>query len=297
MAIAPARRRRIAVWLTLAVGLGALGTAGCGHQRSASSESLSDLRGAKTVQPRSQAARLDLGLVGVSARIGDRDVRSSGTVIDGDRGLILTSAHSVWGASSLKLATGVAILHGRIVARSPCDDIALVETQPWVPGLAALPLATGSLEPGPLTAEQRAFNGQVISRPAQVARRRHPLRGSPMLAAVAHSLVLHGDLAAAASGGPLLDSAGRVAGVIAVAKGRDGVRRSVAVPMSLVRERLRDLRPGTGPLYAGWGEYYRCASLQHAYAAAAYPGFRPRDARLAAPVPASRLKGTGGLDG
>ena len=88
-----------------------------------------------------------------------------------------------------------------------------------------------------------------------------------------------------------------LAGVIAIAKGSDGVRRSVAVPMSLVRERMRDLRPGSGTVYIGWGEYYRCAPLQNAYAAAAYPGFRRRDARLNAPVPASRLRGTGGLDG
>src|SRR3954449_4109532 len=200
MAIAPARRRRIAVWLTLAVGLGALGTAGCGHQRSASSESLSDLRGAKTVQPRSQAARLDLGLVGVSARIGDRDVRSSGTVIDGDRGLILTSAHSVWGASSLKLATGVAVLHGRIVARSPCDDLALVETQPWVPGMVALPQASGPLPGGRLTTVARGWDdggGGIVSTAAQAAagRRRPP---APLLAAIAGGGGLRGGAAPAA---------------------------------------------------------------------------------------------------
>ena len=218
-------------------------------------------------------------------------------MIDGDRGLVLTSAHAVWGASSLKLATGVAVLHGRIVARSPCDDIALVETQPWVPGLAALPQATGRLSPGPVTAVQRSWRGGVVSRPARTARRRHPLRGNRMLAAVEHALVLHGGLGAEASGGPLLDSAGRVAGVIAVATGSDGARRSVAVPMSLVRERMRDLRPGAGTVYIGWGEYYRCAPLQNAYAASVYPGFRARDARLDAPVPASRLHGTAGLDG
>jgi hypothetical protein len=95
----------------------------------------------------------------------------------------------------------------------------------------------------------------------------------------------------------LLDSSGRVAAVMAVTRDRDSAPRSVAVPVSLVRERLRDLRPGPGTVYVGWGEYYRCAPLQQRYAAAAYPGFRRRDARLNAPVPASRLRGTGELDG
>jgi hypothetical protein len=148
-----------------------------------------------------------------------------------------------------------------------------------------------------VTAVQRAFDGRVVSSPASTAPRRHRLTHNPMLAAVTHALVLRGGLGAEASGGALLDSAGRLAGVIAVAKGSDGVRRSVAVPMSLVRERMRDLRPGKGTIYVGWGEYYRCAPLQHAYAAASYPGFHRRDARLNAPVHASRLRGTGGLDG
>src|SRR3954465_2923981 len=296
MAIAPARRRRIAVSLTLAVGLGALGTAGCGHQRSAGSESLSDLRGAKTVQPRSQAARLDLGLVGVLARIGNQEVRSSGTVIDGDRGLVLTSAHSVWGASSLKLATGVAVLHGRIVARSPCDDLALVETQPWVPGMVALPQARGRIEPGPLNAVGRRWGddgGDIVSTSAEAASGRP--RGVPLLAAIAGGVRLDGALTPEASGGPVLASAGRVVGIIDVASAR-GAQKAVAIPIRLVRDRMQDLRPGPGSLYVGWSEYYRCTPLQHAYAAAAYPGFRPRDARLNAPVAATRLPGTQGLD-
>src|SRR4051794_26821242 len=112
MAIAPARTR---IGLTLTAGLVALAAVGCGHQDSAGPKDGTTLRGG--TQPRGKAERLDLAMVAVSARIGSRDVRSSGTVIDGDRGLILTSAHSVWGAASLKLDTGVAVLHGRIVAR------------------------------------------------------------------------------------------------------------------------------------------------------------------------------------
>ena len=71
------------------------------------------------------AERLDLGVVAVEARVGGDQVHGSGTVVDADAGLILTSARSVWGATSLKLDTGLGILHGRIVARAPCDELAL----------------------------------------------------------------------------------------------------------------------------------------------------------------------------
>src|SRR5918996_566933 len=81
------------------------------------------------------APRLDLSVVAVTARIGDDRVQSAGAVIDADRGLILTTAHSVWGARSLRVSTGIAVLHGRIVARDACDDLAVLETQPRLPGL------------------------------------------------------------------------------------------------------------------------------------------------------------------
>ena len=95
---------------------------------------------------RRRAAALDFGVVGVDARIGDDDVLGSGFVIDGERGLVLTAAHAVWGARSLKLATGLGVLHGRIVARAPCDDLALLEIHPRIPGLAALPTAPARLD-------------------------------------------------------------------------------------------------------------------------------------------------------
>jgi S1-C subfamily serine protease len=288
VATAPARWRLHFIRTTLAVGLVALTTVACGsHQPAATGAS-----GASALHGGTNAgARLDLGLVAISAKIGNREVRSSGTVVDGDRGLILTSAHSVWGASSLKLATGVAVLHGRIVARSPCDDIALVETQPWVPGLAALPQATAPLTPGPITAVGRrwADDGSGIrSTPAQAEPGRRSL---PLLAEIARSVRLRGALAPEASGGPVLDAQGRILGITDVAGGQ-----AVAVPMSLISERLDALRPGPGTVYVGWSEYYRCAPRQHAYAAATYPGFRRSDARLNAPVPASRLRGTRDLD-
>src|SRR4051812_41193370 len=73
----------------------------------------------------SAAQRLDLAVTGIDARIGTGETRGSGIVIDARHGLVVTAAHTVWGARRLKVTTAVGVLHGRIVARAPCDDLAV----------------------------------------------------------------------------------------------------------------------------------------------------------------------------
>jgi hypothetical protein len=111
--------------------------------------------------------RLRFALVGIDAQIGADHVHSAGAVIDGEDGLILTSAHTVWGAKSLRLSTGVGVLHGRIVARAPCADLALLETQPRIPGLVALSgtRATG----GDLTPARRAAGSPLLDGDNRIA--------------------------------------------------------------------------------------------------------------------------------
>src|SRR5690349_3060844 len=91
---------RMGRWIAALVALPVL--AGCGTQSVALQEAPAD--------------RLDLGVVAVTAQIGGDREQSAGVVFDADRGLVLTTAHGVWGARSLKVATGVAVLHGRILA-------------------------------------------------------------------------------------------------------------------------------------------------------------------------------------
>ena len=111
--------------------------------------------------------RLAFALVGIDARIGHDQVHSAGAVIDADNGLILTSAHTVWGATSLRLSTGVGVLHGRIVARAPCADLAIVETEPRIPGLVAL---AGTATPtGRLTPARRTSGSPLIDEADHIA--------------------------------------------------------------------------------------------------------------------------------
>src|SRR4051794_26136146 len=129
--------RRLAV---IVCSLGWLGTLVVGHAPAAQSSD-----------------PLDFAVVAIEARVGGDTVRSSGVVIDADKGLVLTSAHSVWGTTSLRLTTGVGVLHGRIVARAPCTDLALLELQPRIPGLVAL--KGGGTLTHPLNIVTRAADG------------------------------------------------------------------------------------------------------------------------------------------
>jgi S1-C subfamily serine protease len=245
--------------------------------------------------------RLDLGVVAITARIGRDLVPSAGAVYDAERGLVLTTAHSVWGAKSLKVSTGIAVLHGRIVARNACDDLALVETQPRLPGLVAVrPSADGTLPAGrPIVAVRRRAglpsSGPELTthRVAIAARAAAPLL--PGLRPAGAAAVTARTLPPEATGAPLMGTDGRLAALAQVVqRGRATTR--AALPWETIAARLQELRPGGRAQYVGWRKHYRCAAAMHRYAGERHPGFRTGDARLNAPVAATRLPGTQKVD-
>ena len=278
-------RLRVRLRTAAALGCAAVATPGCGDA-------------AKPAAP-SASERLDLGVVGVSARIGTDDVRGSGFVIDGDRGLVLTAAHGVWGARSLRLATGLGVLHGRIVARAPCDDLALLEVHPRIPGLTALPTAPeGAMHDQLLRSIGRRHDAPAAALASiPVRTSAAPASTPPDLPLPAAGIPLDSPLVPEVSGGPVVDQAGRLVGM-AEAMGAPGAATpAVTVPWARIRERLDELRPGPRRIFVGWAQQYRCVGRQHAHARAMHPGYRASDARLYAPVAPTRLPGTEGLDG
>ena len=253
--------------------------------------------------PLTAEQRLNLGVVAVDARIGDDRVRSSGTVIDPEGGLVLTSAHGVWGATSLRVTTGLGVLHGRIVARAPCDDLALVEVAPRVPGLVALPVGT---QPPPssdlLTAVGRREadpdlgTGSLVTIPTRTAKTGVVASLGGGLRPLTGVLRLDAPIVPESSGGPVVDGKGRLVGVAMATEAGARHARALAVPWSAVQARLDELQPGPRRVFVGWREQYRCAPRLHAYAAAEHPGYRRIDARINSPVPSTRLTGTQEID-
>lgn len=256
-------------------------------------------------RPLTAQEKLNLGVVAIDARVGNDRVRSSGTVIDPDAGLIVTSAHGVWGARSLRVTTGLGVLHGRIVARAPCAGLALVETEPRVPGLVALPRAAAP-EPSPGAGLLKAIGrreadpdlgtGSLVTIPTRVAETGVTASLGGGLRPLTGAIRLDAPLVPEASGGPVVDGEGRFVGLAMATE--EGASRSgaLALPWSVVKARLDELERGPRRIYVGWRDQYRCAPRMHAYAAAEHPGYRRRDARIDAPVPATRLPGTRDLD-
>jgi S1-C subfamily serine protease len=279
---------RRGLWAALVPLLAAGALAGCGDDEPAAPEAPQAAgRAAGGVE-----ARVARSTVALTAQIGQDVVTSSGVVLDAERGLVLTTAHTVWGARSLKVATELGTLHGRLVARAACDGLALVETHPRLPGLAPLRLA----DPGAAAGrELRAFGWRFAvgrpqtleSQPVARARRVRDATVDPGLPRLEEALALPAPVDPGASGGPLVDRDGRLVGLLQ-ARGDGG---GLALPVARIRERLGELRPGPRRVYVGWEAQYGCSDRLSAFAADRHPGFRASDAALNAPVPASRLPG------
>jgi trypsin-like peptidase len=266
------------------------GAAGCGGD-------------SKSKQPAtlSKDRRLSLSVVAVEARIGGDQVRSSGTVIDGARGLVLTSAHSVWGATDLRVTTGIGVLHGRVLARAPCDDLALLETQPRLPGLAGLPGAGTPQPSAVMTSVGRRASGDygpdsLLEIPVRATESTPHGIAALRLPGLQHAVPLDSDLVVESTGGPLLDRRGRPVAMAVVAGSPNGRTTAVALPWDTVKQRIAELRPGPQRVFVGWRSQYRCVARMQAFIKAAHPAFQPRDAKLIKPITVSRLPGTEELD-
>ena len=253
--------------------------------------------------PLTAQQRLNLGVVAVDAKIGSDRVRSSGTVIDPEDGLVLTSAHNVWGSESLRVTTGLGVMHGRIVARAPCADLAVLQVEPRIPGLVALPAGAGSEPPrtellqavGRREADPDLGTGSLVTIPTRTAKAGVTASLGGGLRPFTGAIRLDAPIVPESSGGPVVDDEGRLVGVAMATEGATQAE-ALALPWSDVKTLLDQLQPGPRRVYVGWREQYRCAPQLHAYAAAVYPGYRKQDAVINAPVPATRLPGTKALD-
>ena len=236
--------------------------------------------------------QINLAVIAVDARIGGDVVHSSGTVVDPARGLVLTSNSAIWGASSLRVGTALGLLYGRVVARAPCDDLALIETLPQLPGLVALPHATGAPSAGDLLTSigrRRADPDLGSNSLLQIPALRADATGTKRLR-------LDSRLVPEATGGPLVDGHGQLVGMALAGTAGDLGSPTRVLSTNAIDTRMAELRRGPRTLYVGWRSQYTCAGRLNDATKAAHPGFQRRDAWLTAPVHVTRLPGTQVLD-
>lgn len=208
-------------------------------------------------------------------RIETSEGGGTGFVIDAARQLVLTNAHVIAGNNAaLKAQVGnetSTTTPVRIVAVSPCDDLAVVKLVNTIPHLKALPLGTnakvtpgeqvtvmgfpGSLQSGSGSGQASTVvpnTGTVSQTNIQVNTSSSEPSFDPDLPAyqsmiVHQAPVNHGD-----SGGPLLNAHGEVIGINTLTNEGQAQGQYYAIAINYAERLLPDLKAGRSHAYLGW---------------------------------------------
>ena len=269
------RSRTLAALITGVAAAALLGACG-GEDRppnrpAASGEETRAARGADGM-PRAAASVVALK----AQHDGARHTDATATVVDGDRAWLLTSNHNVEGAKALTLtlADGTAVA-ATVLARAPCDDVALLGMAAKPPGLIALkPAASDRVKVGErvmtlgfpvdVTDADDAGSAKLAMTSGAVAMTAANVPLTSLLPAL-HGLLGHqAPVSPGFSGGPLLTDTGRMIGLTVSVGTHDGpapsINMSFATSGTRVAELLRQLTPrGDGQEgYTGWRGQHRC---------------------------------------
>ena len=186
----------------------------------------------------------------------------SGIVVDARRGLILTADRLVAGAARISGRFGGARARdATLVARAPCDGIALVRLAGLPGGARAAEVgAAGGLErgdrvvalgyPGSLVGRGRLRSAGLRPATGAVASIRRRARLDPADPRLSGLIVHTARVGAGGAGGPLVGGGGEIVGLNLVAADRS--RRSGAVAMERAQGLYGDLATARTEADAGW---------------------------------------------
>ncbi len=186
----------------------------------------------------------------------------SGIVVDAKRGYVLTNAHVVAGATSVKALTeGGTEVNARRLGNAPCEDLAMIQLTPRPQGLKAATLGEsadlvagdevtalgfpGAFEADITKRRLQTTPGTVSSKPASAT-----LGGDlPTLPSVIQH---NASISPGNSGGPLFNAEGEVIGINTVSAGGNSQNQNGAIAIDRARSLLRKLEAGEDIGYVGW---------------------------------------------
>jgi S1-C subfamily serine protease len=194
------------------------------------------------------------GVVQISGAVGDARAGGTGVVIDAAKGLIATNAHVVSGMSSIEVALpDRSRVAGRLVASSPCDDLAVIQITPSQ-ATATLAFSTGPSAAGddvmafgfPTSFE--AGETQTVKVTEGMVSAVNVVSAPDASLPEYKSTIQHqAPISPGNSGGPLVDAAGRVVGINTLGNsGRSGEVQGqyYAISATEAQAVLADLREG-----------------------------------------------------
>jgi serine protease Do len=190
----------------------------------------------------------------------DSDGLGTGFIVDQRKGFVLTAAHVVAGLDNVKVRYGDQVQSAQIYGEDPCNDLALLRSDPLPPGMRALSFSTSPVEAGQPV--------MVLGYPATLQRsaRRHA-----KLVSTFGAVTVDGTIEAAPdgssgrytsviqhqapttggdSGGPVVDSSGRVVGM-EVFHNEDAPNQGYAISSHYITRHLPKLEQGKFIAYVG----------------------------------------------
>jgi S1-C subfamily serine protease len=242
----------------------AAAVSGCGGSgKSSGSKSATT---AALTQPQ-LVAKVAPSVVEISGQEGNLQVGGSGVVIDASRGLVLTNAHVVAGLASISAKVGDnASSEGpaRVIATSPCDDLAVVQLIDKPTGLQALPLGSsagvvsgqGVTALGYPASFANPTQQTVVSTTGTVSSPNVPADPSPDLPHYASTIQHQAPINPGNSGGPLVDQQGRLIGINTLGNTQQGGRaiqgQYYAISIDHIKQLLPALEAGHSQADVGW---------------------------------------------
>jgi S1-C subfamily serine protease len=244
--------------------LGFAGAVGCGGGGGSSSSATAFKPSDVKQQPSAAVVRVEADYMG------GRRVYSTGFVYDIDHGLLLAPDHTVEGAHEVHLTMSDGTpLHGVILARAQCHDLAVVRLHPIPAGLSGLRFANSdAVRPGdPVSvfsyALGSASGGQQITRTTGSV-------SAVNVKAVLHRLLppfspLIADqtpLSAGSSGSPLLNARAQVIGINTMVGQKHGTGAAPGLQYALasnkIQSLLAELKPSSKTAFSGWEHEHVC---------------------------------------
>jgi S1-C subfamily serine protease len=212
-------------------------------------------------------AQVRPSIVQITGRVGDSTSSGTGVVIDAERGLVLTNAHVIAGASALRAKAGDrAETEGpaRVVAQAPCEDLAVIAFSERTPGLKALALGDSSnVELGqhvtalgyPVSFENPAEQ-RVVATDGTVSSTDVAAEPDASLPRYSSTIQHQAPVNPGNSGGALVDDDGKLVGVNTLANTEQNDRavqgQYYAISINHAKRFLPSLTAGKDTAYVGW---------------------------------------------
>jgi serine protease Do len=228
-------------------------------------------------------ARIQQSAVKITVTVGKDTQWGSGVIIDAAKGFVLTNAHVVEGASSLKIRLNDGSeVPGRLVASAPCDDLAVL-------AFAHNPAKLIDLKIGDSNALRAGDQVTGVGYPAsfQNSSKEKPsatqgivsavdvsAEGDPSLPTYPSVIEHQATINPGNSGGPLVNSRGELVGINTLTAATDANNNPIqgqyySIASNHIKGLLPDLRAGKSSVDIGWSIVPNSAAVAAAVKSAA----------------------------